>query len=204
MPPPLAWFSAAVLAAAGVAFSRRARRRSTTLVGESPAAKEEPKVVFLGGACNPTTWRRDLLMPFLDGLGVSYYNPQVDEWHPDLIAVEREAKEKAKIYFFVVSNQTRGLASMIEVAELVSRAFFSRSNVHVLVMIDDVPARNHVIAGEELTVAAIQDLNRARMYLREIVLLHGGRLFGDMETGMAGLQQLCVELGYCAPTAREN
>ncbi len=143
-------------------------------------------------------------MPFLDSLGVSYFNPQVDEWHPDLIAVEREAKERAKIHFFVVNNQTRGLASMIEVAELVSRAFFSRnSNVHVLVMIDDVPARNHVIAGEELTVAAIQDLNRARMYLREIVLLHGGLLFGDMETAMAGLQQLCAELGlgHCSPPA---
>lgn len=36
-----------------------------------------PPMVFLGGACNPTTWRRDIAMPYLDAHGISYYNPQV-------------------------------------------------------------------------------------------------------------------------------
>lgn len=31
--------------------------------------------VFLGGACNPTTWRQDTAIPFLDAVGISYYNP---------------------------------------------------------------------------------------------------------------------------------
>lgn len=37
----------------------------------SPAAPE----VFLGGSCNPTTWRADVAIPALDKLGISFYNP---------------------------------------------------------------------------------------------------------------------------------
>eukprot|EP00750_Incisomonas_marina_P026921 INCI5994.1.p1 GENE.INCI5994.1~~INCI5994.1.p1 ORF type:complete len:196 (+),score=28.67 INCI5994.1:152-739(+) len=188
----LVLLSTAVAAiSAAVSFVRRGRRKSVGTEEQS----SEPKVVFLGGACNPTTWRRDQLIPFCEKLGVSYYNPQIDEWHPDLIAIEREAKEQAKIHFFVVNNKTRGLASMIEVAELVSRAFFLKRDMHVIVMIDDVPPDTHYIGGEQLTIAAIKDLNRARMYLREIVTLHGGILFSDMESAMAGLESLCRQLG---------
>jgi hypothetical protein len=35
--------------------------------------------VFLGGACNPTTWRATAAIPFLEAAGVTYYNPQVDD-----------------------------------------------------------------------------------------------------------------------------
>jgi hypothetical protein len=33
--------------------------------------------VFLGGSCNPTTWRQDIAMPTFDDKEVKYYNPQV-------------------------------------------------------------------------------------------------------------------------------
>lgn len=31
--------------------------------------------VFLGGSCNPTTWRADTAIPALNELGISFYNP---------------------------------------------------------------------------------------------------------------------------------
>jgi len=31
--------------------------------------------VFLGGSCNPTTWRKDLAIPYLQDAGVSFFNP---------------------------------------------------------------------------------------------------------------------------------
>lgn len=37
-------------------------------------APEAPEV-FLGGSCNPTTWRFDVAMPELSKLGISFYNP---------------------------------------------------------------------------------------------------------------------------------
>lgn len=36
---------------------------------------EAPPEVFLGGSCNPTTWRADVAMPELKKLGISFYNP---------------------------------------------------------------------------------------------------------------------------------
>jgi len=32
--------------------------------------------VFLGGSCDPTQWRQQSAMPFLERAGISYYNPQ--------------------------------------------------------------------------------------------------------------------------------
>ena len=82
----------------------------------SPACKHE---VFLGGSCNPTTWRKDTAIPVLHGAGITYFNPQVDEWFPELIEVEEQAKMAASLLFFVVDNQTRAISSMVEVAYVV-------------------------------------------------------------------------------------
>lgn len=38
-------------------------------------ASNEPVEVFLGGSCNPTTWRADVAIPALKELGISFYNP---------------------------------------------------------------------------------------------------------------------------------
>jgi hypothetical protein len=43
--------------------------------GASEESKVEAPEVFLGGSCNPTTWRADVAMPELDKLGISFYNP---------------------------------------------------------------------------------------------------------------------------------
>ena len=41
--------------------------------------------VFLGGSCDPTTWRKDLAIPHLKAAGITFYNPQVEHWVPELI-----------------------------------------------------------------------------------------------------------------------
>lgn len=45
---------------------------------------------------------------------------QVDHWGPELIELEDHAKENSEILFFVIDNQTRAIASMIEVAFICS------------------------------------------------------------------------------------
>lgn len=63
----------------------------------APEEDEEAVFVFLGGACNPTTWRHNVAMPRLEEAGVSYFNPQVKEWSPELIEIERNHKESAEV-----------------------------------------------------------------------------------------------------------
>ena len=141
---------------------------------------ERPAEVFLGGACNPTTWRHTTAIPFLEDRGVTFYNPQVgaggtargkvegrgergvagedpgltshpvarlqvENWYPELVEQEAKAKDDAEVVFFVVGPETRAIASMIEVAELITSG---RQVVLVLQDVSsDVVMNGHVRGG---------------------------------------------------------
>ena len=81
-----------------------------------------PPDVFLGGACGCTTWRKEIAVPLLEAGGVTYYNPQVEDWNPDLMAAEMYAKKHCKVLLFVINDETRGVASMIEAAALMKKS----------------------------------------------------------------------------------
>jgi hypothetical protein len=114
--------------------SRTPRRLVGVRLDLPPAAlsTSSAPMVFLGGSCNPTTWRQDIAIPAFEAAGVTFYNPQVASWSPELVAQEAAAKADAAILLFVVCARTRGVASMIEVAELVAR------NRDVVVVIQDI------------------------------------------------------------------
>src|SRR5687767_9714501 len=109
--------------------------------------------VFLGGACNPTTWRKDTAIPALEEAGVPFYNPQVDDWHDGLVALEAAAKEDADVLLFVINGQTRGVASMVEAA------FYIGQGRDVVLVLENVT---------EGDPAEVKDLNRGRTYLRDV------------------------------------
>jgi len=49
----------------------------TTTMNNSTSQQDKAAQVevFLGGSCNPTTWRADVAIPALQELGISFYNP---------------------------------------------------------------------------------------------------------------------------------
>jgi len=135
--------------------------------------------VFLGGSCNPTTWRKDTAIPVLEAGGWSYYNPQVDDWTPDLIAIEAKAKARADILLFVVDDQTRALASMLEVSEYIA----SGRRVMLCVKLIEAGA---VLQGSIVSKAEADDLNRARQYLLEVANRHDVKIYSDVHEMLAG------------------
>jgi hypothetical protein len=72
--------------------------------------------VFLGGSCNPTTWRQDAAIPHLKSQGITYYNPQQEHWVQEMIELEHQAKQTSRVLLFVVANQTRNVSGMIEIS----------------------------------------------------------------------------------------
>ena len=52
-----------------------------------------PERIFLGGTCCETNWR-DTLIPFLDNLGFSYFNPVVSDWTPECQEIENIEKKE--------------------------------------------------------------------------------------------------------------
>jgi len=131
--------------------------------------KGGPPMVFLGGSCNPTTWRKQIVIPLLEKQGITYYNPQVEKWNPSLVAEEAKAKESAELLFFVIDQRTLALASMIEVVELISRG---RQLVLVLQHMHDgtvLEEKNGTVPpGATATGRVLQDANRARSYVKDI------------------------------------
>ncbi|CAH8466624.1 unnamed protein product [Schistosoma guineensis] len=95
---------------------------STTVTSFEASSGLDRYDFFLGGACNPTTWRKEVAIPILDRLGLTYYNPQVDDWSPELMELERKAKSVSDILLFVFENwRTRGLVSLLEATYLASQ-----------------------------------------------------------------------------------
>ncbi|XP_011067784.1 PREDICTED: uncharacterized protein LOC105154151 isoform X2 [Acromyrmex echinatior] len=119
--------------------------------------------VFLGGSCNPTTWRSDIAIPTLQNLGITYYNPQVSQWGPELIAQEYEAKQTARVLLFVIDNQTRNSAGIIEAAQLAA----TRSESLVLVI---YPYRQgQAILGETVSTQEYYDLMNGLLVLQYLM-----------------------------------
>lgn len=70
------------------------------------------KRIFLGGVIN-SKWR-DELIPFLDKLGVEYFNPVVDDWAEDDIENEEKEKQKASHILYVITPELEGYYSIAE------------------------------------------------------------------------------------------
>lgn len=142
--------------------------------------------VFLGGSCNPTTWRVDAAVPTLHNAGITCFNPQVDEWFPELIEVEEQAKMAATLLLFVVDSQTRAISSMVEIA------FLAGQSRDVVSVVEDISA-GATIAGEALSDREIQDLNRGRLFIRNLVEEGGCLLSDSIESALSASVQMIKE-----------
>ena len=166
-------------------------------VKDALAAPRDPNLkpqVFLGGSCNPTTWRADVAIPELDAAGVAYYNPQVDDWSPELAAVETAAKATSAVLLFVVDSKTRAITAILEATE------YTVAGRLVVLAVEDVPDGT-VIRGQKVTGEELKDLNRARAYLRELAGRYvNAHLFGSVEKAVRVAAREAAELA-AAPTA---
>ncbi len=114
-------------------------------------------------------------MPFLRARGLTFYDPQVDSWSPELVATENEAKARARVLLFVVARETRGVASMVEAAELIARGR------RVLLVIEPW-GESPLVSGDEL-----KDLDRGRAYLADMAARYGVDVLDSVEAALEAL-----------------
>ena len=70
--------------------------------------------VFLGGTCNNTAWRNDLIKT----LQVDYFNPVVDDWTAECQAIEESEKDATcNIHLYVITSDMIGVFSIAEAIE---------------------------------------------------------------------------------------
>lgn len=69
--------------------------------------------VFLGGTCNGSTWR-DELIPTLN---IDYYNPVVEDWTPECMEEEIKQREECDLCLYVITSDMMGVYSIAEVVD---------------------------------------------------------------------------------------
>nr|XP_018910660.1 PREDICTED: uncharacterized protein LOC109039581 isoform X2 [Bemisia tabaci] len=129
--------------------------------------------VFLGGSCNPTTWRQDIAIPLLNKLGITFYNPQVSQWRQELIELEHQAKEAASILLYVLDDRTRNVVGIIETA-------FFAGNSRKLVLVMSIAEPGNIINGEAISQIESDDLRLAQFLLQDLVKKHGISVFDNI------------------------
>ena len=71
------------------------------------------KKVFLGGTCNGSKWR-DSLIPKLK---IDYFQPQTDEWTPEMMEEELRQREVCDFCLCVITPKMTGFYSVAEVVD---------------------------------------------------------------------------------------
>ncbi|XP_018572567.1 uncharacterized protein LOC108911959 [Anoplophora glabripennis] len=133
--------------------------------------------VFLGGSCNPTTWRTDTAIPELQKHGISFYNPQVSIWAPELVAQEHDAKQAASVLLFVIDSQTRSTVGMIEVAYLIASG-------RCVVVVAQPYKQGQAIMGETITDKEYRDLVNSQKSLLDLVKSKGVKIHTSLATAL--------------------
>ncbi|KAG1681215.1 hypothetical protein GQR58_012004 [Nymphon striatum] len=145
------------------------------------ASAKRPKrtiSIFLGGSCNPTTWRKDVAIPSLKLKNITYYNPQVSHWGPELIELENQAKQNADVLFFVIDNQTRSVASMIEAAHLAG------SHRKLILIINTFEGPGDKVLDEPISKREYEDLRIGQAHLQDLVERQNIPVFRCIETAL--------------------
>lgn len=69
--------------------------------------------VFLGGTCNESTWRDDLI-PLL---AIDFFNPVVDNWTPECMEEEIRQREICDYCLYVITPKMTGIYSIAEIID---------------------------------------------------------------------------------------
>ena len=69
--------------------------------------------VFLGGTCNGSKWRDDLI----EALEIDYFNPVVENWTEECQAEEIRQREECDYCLYVITPKMTGVYSIAEVID---------------------------------------------------------------------------------------
>lgn len=69
--------------------------------------------VFLGGTCNESTWRDELISE----LKIDYFNPVVDDWTEECYQEELKQRKECDYCLYVITPKMTGVYSIAEVID---------------------------------------------------------------------------------------
>lgn len=122
---------------------------------------ENVHTIGLFGTCDNIKWR-DPFMAHYDELGIPYFNPMVDDWHPGLVALEAEHLAQDPIILFPVLGESYGLGSLSEIGFGPLKALRQNRYRSFVILIDDEVTE----ALKTADPARAKDSNRSRKLVK--------------------------------------
>ena len=71
------------------------------------------KKVFLGGTCNKSLWRDDVIKK----LKIQYYSPCKEEWTPAMMKEELKQRKESDFCLYVITPKMEGFYSIAEIVD---------------------------------------------------------------------------------------
>ncbi|MFT5819817.1 MAG: hypothetical protein ACI8ZM_001042 [Crocinitomix sp.] len=118
--------------------------------------------VFLGGTCNDSLWRDELIPK----LTIDYFNPVIDEWSEEAYHAEVEAKLDCNYFLYCLTPKYTGYFSF---AEVVNESFHY-SNQTVFCFLSEYE-------GQKFTAPEIESLQK----LGDRVIQNGGLWLDNLD-----------------------
>jgi hypothetical protein len=75
------------------------------------------KKVFLGGTCNNSKWREQLVIPQLEVNKIDYFNPVVENWTDEAWMKEIFERENCDYCLYFITPKMTGVYSIAEVID---------------------------------------------------------------------------------------
>jgi len=120
----------------------------------------EPITIGLFGTCGGSTWR-DQFMAVYAMSGISFFNPQVDDWTPEMADIEAQHLVEDEIILFPVTGETAGLGSLAETGFSMFQAMKTNMNRYFVFMVEPECDPAHVTDP-----VLVKESRRARALVR--------------------------------------
>lgn len=123
--------------------------------------------VFLGGTCNNSTWREELIKL----LKIDYFNPVVDDWTEECYQEELRQRILCDYCLYVITPLMTGTYS---IAEVVDDSNKRPEKTIFCVLKEDVLKGNKI----EFDNGSLKSL----MKVSEMIMKNGGKFFTDLKS----------------------
>lgn len=123
------------------------------------------KRVFLGGTCNESKWRDDLISK-LDPNLIEYFNPVVEDWTKECMEIEKQERQTCDFCLYTITPKMAGVYSIAEVVDDSNK----RPNKTILCILDKDESEN-------FTKSQLKSLKQ----VGEMVKQNGGQVFTNLD-----------------------
>ncbi len=93
--------------------------------------------VGLFGTCGGSRWRDDFIARYEQD-GIAFFNPQVDDWKPELAEIEAHHLAYDDVVLFPITGETYGTGSLAECGFSILNAIKLDDRRDFVIMIEDV------------------------------------------------------------------